>query len=160
MPVQFGWEDAVIFDSIDNLEVYYPQVPLMRIVVEVMDRGDVYDQEPGAYQTRDPKVRYIISSYETTSKDVPFEIHRRSTDVQILLEGEELMSASWREAGKDAIDAYDKAEDVQHTTGEPLAVWHAAVGRFALFLPGEPHKTGVAIGLPRTNKKVVFRIYD
>ena len=88
----------MLFDSLDNLELYYPEVPRMQTVVEIMDKGDVYDMEPGSYQTKDPKVRYIISEYETDSKEKPYEIHRRATDVQIMLEGEELMSVSWREA--------------------------------------------------------------
>ena len=150
----------MLFDSLDNLELYYPEVPRMQTVVEIMDKGDVYGMEPGSYQTKDPKVRYIISEYETDSKEKPYEIHRRATDVQIMLEGEELMSVSWREAVKEADKPYDKESDVQYTTGEPLAVWHAARSRFAVFLPGEPHKTGVAIGFPAKVKKVTFKIYD
>ena len=110
--------------------------------------------------SKDPRVRYLISSYETDAKDHPYEIHRRTTDVVIMLSGEELMSVSWREAVKEADTPYNKEEDVQYTTGEPITVWHAAQGRFAIFLPGEPHKEGVAIGLPSKVKKVVFKIYD
>lgn len=150
----------MLCDSLEHLELYYPLVPRLQTVVEVMDKGDVYDMEPGAYQTKDPRVRYLISSYETDAKDHPYEIHRRTTDVVIMLSGEELMSVSWREAVKEADTPYNKEEDVQYTTGEPITVWHAAQGRFAIFLPGEPHKEGVAIGLPSKVKKVVFKIYD
>ncbi len=150
----------MIFDSLDNLELYLPLIPRMRSVIDVMDRGEVYEMECGSYQSKDPHVRYLISSYETESKEKPYEVHHKATDVEIMLKGEELMSVSWREAVKDADAPYDKDGDVQHTTGEPLIVWHAAPGRFALFLPGEPHKGGVAIGLPSKVKKITFKIYD
>lgn len=150
----------MIVDALDNLELYFPEVPKLQVVTEVMDKGDVYDKPDGSYQTKDPKVRYLISSYETSSGEKPYEIHRRSTDVLVILQGTELVSETWREAAKDADAPYDKEADVQYTTGEPVCVCKAGEGRFFVFLPGEPYRTGVSIGLPAKNKRVLFKIYD
>ena len=77
----------------------------------------------------------------------------------ILLKGNELMSTSWRELKNQSI-SYDQKTDTGFFNAEPISVLQATQGRFAIFFPGEPHKTGVADGEPCLVKKVVFKVED
>jgi len=147
----------MIFDTLDNLELYLPLLPQLKKVIEVMDRGEVYAMECGLYTTQDEKVRYRILSYMTSDAKKQYEIHKNAVDVQIVLEGEELMSLSWRESIKDA-SPQDGEDDTLLVEGEPLSVVHASVGRFVVFFPGEPHKCAVAVANAQRCKKVVFKL--
>ncbi|MDY4609576.1 MAG: YhcH/YjgK/YiaL family protein [Sphaerochaetaceae bacterium] len=149
----------MLFDTLDNLELYIPVLPKLKKVIEVMDRSLPYDAEPGAYTTDDPDVRYVVSAYMTSAEPKRFESHRKETDVQIVLEGQELMALTWRELA-DQASPYDPDNDCVFLDGDPTVVIQATIGRFAIFLPGEPHKSGVALGDPSAVKKVVFKIKD
>lgn len=149
----------MLFDTLDNLELYIPVLPKLRKVIEIMDRGLPYEAEPGKYTTDDPDVRYVVSSYMTNTEPTQFESHRKETDVQIVLEGQELIALTWRELA-DKATPYDAASDCVLLDGDPTVVIQATTGRFSVFFPGEPHKPGVAIGESSAVKKVVFKIKD
>lgn len=149
----------MLFDTLDNLELYVPVLPKLKKVIEIMDRSLPYDAEPGSYSTDDPDVRYVVSAYMTSFEPKKFESHRKETDVQIVLEGQELMALTWRELA-DQASPYDPDNDCVFLDGEPTVVIQATQGRFVVFLPGEPHKPGVALGEPSAVKKVVFKIKD
>ena len=149
----------MVFDTLDQLEMYIPLLPAIRVVADTMDHDELYDKAPGRYSTRDPKVTYTIYEYMTSDADKPFEFHRDHSDVMIVLSGQELMSTSWREL-KNQSQAFDARDDVGFFQAEPVTVLQAAQGRFAIFFPGEPHKSGIAAGEPSLVKKVVFKIED
>ena len=149
----------MVFDTLDQLEMYIPLLPAIRVVADTMDHDELYDKAPGRYSTRDPKVTYTIYEYMTSATDKPFEFHRDHSDVMIVLSGQELMSTSWREL-KNQSQAYDSKADVGFFQADPVSVLQAAQGRFAIFFPGEPHKSGIAAGEPSLVKKVVFKIED
>jgi len=149
----------MVFDTLDQLEMYIPLLPAIRVVADTMDHDELYDKAPGKYSTRDPKVTYTIYEYMTSAADKPFEYHREHSDVMIVLSGQELMSTSWREL-KNQSQAFDAKADVGFFQAEPVTVLQAAQGRFAIFFPGEPHKSGIAAGEPSLVKKVVFKIED
>ena len=149
----------MVFDTLDQLEMYIPLLPAIRVVADTMDHDELYDKAPGKYSTRDPKVTYTIYEYLTSAADKPFEYHREHSDVMIVLSGQELMSTSWREL-KNQSQAFDSKADVGFFQADPVTVLQAAQGRFAIFFPGEPHQSGIAAGEPSLVKKVVFKIED
>ncbi len=148
----------MIFDTLDQLEMYIPLLPALRVIADVMDHDDVYDKEPGTYTTYDSKVSYTVMEYKT-SLSRQFEFHKAHTSVQIVLKGQELMSTTWREL-KQQCNTFNAAADVGFLDAEPISVLQATQGRFAIFFPGEPHKTGVSYDSPAIVKKVVFKVLD
>lgn len=150
----------MIFDNLDKLEMYLPFLPKLQKVIEILDRGDIYEQENGRYTTDDPDVRYVIMSYETTTEPGPFEIHRVETDVQIVLAGSELLAMTWRELASTAGEYDEKKDAALFDGGEPTVVLNGIPGRFVVFFPGEPHKAQVSAGEKSTVKKVVFKLKD
>lgn len=149
----------MIFDSLDQLELYVPVLPALRVVASVMDHDDVYEKECGTYCTYDEKVSYVVSEYRTSAGGKQFEFHKKHTCVQIVLKGQELMSTTWREL-KNQCENFNNSSDIGFTDAEPISVLQATQGRFAVFFPGELHKTGVSFGEPSLVKKVCFRIED
>lgn len=150
----------MVFDNLEKMEMYLPVLPKLQKVIDILDRGEVYEQADGHYTTDDPDVRYFISSYETTTAPGPFEIHKRDTDVQIVLSGKELLALTWRELASTA-GAYDEKKDAAFFEGgDPTIVIEGIPGRFVVFLPGEPHKACVAAGEPATVRKLVFKLKE
>lgn len=149
----------MVFDTLDQLEMYIPVVPKLRLIADIMDHDDLYEKECGSYTTKDPDVTYTISQYMTTSGGKQFEFHKDHTDVQIVLKGQELMSTTWREL-KNQCETFDAKGDVGFFQAEPTTVLQATQGRFAVFFPGEPHKSGISAGEVSPVKKVVFKVLD
>ena len=148
----------MIFDTLDQLEMYIPLLPALRVVADVMDHDDVYDKEPGTYSTYDKKVSYTVMEYRT-SQSRQFEFHKDHTSVQIVLKGQELMSTTWREL-KRQCENFNSTSDVGFLDAEPISVLQAIQGRFSVFFPGEPYKSGVSYGEPAVVKKVIFKVLD
>lgn len=149
----------MIFDSLSQLEMYIPLLPEIRLIVDILDHDNLYDMPCGTRTTRDKRVTYTITEGPTTTTDRPFEYHKHHTDVIIILHGQELLSTSWRELQIQA-ESFDTATDTGFFVAEPLSVLQAAQGRFAIFFPGEPHKSNIAIGEPSIVKKVLFQIEE
>lgn len=149
----------MVFDTLDQLEMYIPILPAIRVIADTLDHDELYDKPAGSYTTRDPKVTYKILEYMTSAADKPFEFHKDHSDVMVVLSGQELMSTSWRELKKQC-ETFDEKKDVGFFQAEPISVLQAAQGRFAIFFPGEPHKSGVAAGEPALVKKAVFKVED
>lgn len=82
-----------------------------------------------------------------------FEYHRRYADLQIDLTGSE----HWGWAADGAEDKpFDAGSDIGFVTGPEQAGGALGDGRFALFLPGEPHKPSCrTAGCDRLRKAVV-----
>lgn len=149
----------MIFDTLENLELYVPILPQLKTIAEAMDHDNVYDLPAGHYKTPDSNVIYDIYEYDTSTSEKPFEFHKNHTIVQIVLSGNELMSTSWRELKNDAI-GYDSKTDAGFFTAEPLSAIQASQGRFLVFFPGEPFKTGIAVAREEKVKKIIFSVLE
>ena len=149
----------MVFDTLDQLEMYIPILPALRLVADIMDHDDLYEMQCGSYKSKNSKVTYTISEYVTSAVDKPFEFRKDLSEVHIVLKGQELMSTTWREL-KNQSESYDAKNDIGFFQAAPVSVLQATQGRFAVFFPGEPHKTGVCAGEPAVVKKVVFKVQD
>ena len=149
----------MIFDILSNLELYRGVLPELQAVAEAMDHDDIYSLSPGAYSTPNPRVSYTVFEYSTATENVPFTFHKRHSRVEIVLSGRELVSCSWRELCASS-KTYSKDTDTGFLNAEPLCAVQAAQGRFIVFLPGEPYKSGVSDGTENQVKKVVFSIEE
>ena len=95
----------------------------------------------------------------TSASDRPFEYHTNCSIVSVVLKGQELLSTSWREMKKESL-SFDKNTGIGFFQGEPISVIQATQGRFAIIFPGEPYKSGVAMGESSLVKKVLFKVEE
>lgn len=147
----------MIIDSLSNLSCYISSVPELRLVQQILSE-DLLSKELGFHQTSDPSLRYIIMTYQTEKKGADlYEIHKKETDVQILLQGTEVMEIGSRESFKTTV-AYDAAKDAAFGPAESILTYRADQNHFALFFPGEPHAPNLIDKVQQRIIKVVFKI--
>ena len=83
----------IVFDTLDNLELYQGISDKILRVITIMDRSLPYDQGPGHYKCpEDDSVIYEIEAYPTTfngKKEIPSE---KEYSMEIVLEGEAVTS--------------------------------------------------------------------
>lgn len=149
----------MIFDTLENIELYIPLLPQLKTIASAMDHDDVYDLKPGHYATPDKNVSYDIYEYNTSSAEKPFEFHKNTTVFEAVLSGNELMSTSWRELKNEAL-SYDAKTDTGMFKAEPLSAIQASQGRFVVFFPGEPFKTGISIAESDKVRKIIFKVSE
>ncbi|MDR2144563.1 MAG: YhcH/YjgK/YiaL family protein [Treponema sp.] len=148
----------MIFDSVAHMDIYFSAVPGLKKVKEILDGGALKKAVPGQYSSGDPLVRYNVMAYATgASKSGNFEIHKKETDVHILLKGAERMELLWRKP-LTVTAGYSAKKDAAFVSGKAALEYHAAPGFFALFFPGEPHASALRDGKISEVLKVVFKI--
>lgn len=147
----------MIFDSIEKLPLYEKSFPSLKTVEKILSEENLLEKQPGSYTTSDKNCRYNICEYNTVEGEKDFEIHKKEADVQIMLSGEEYMTAPERTLAEKA-GPYDEEKDIHFVGGNEIIKYKGKPGYFAIFFPGEPHAPGIAINKTISAKKVVFKI--
>jgi biofilm protein TabA len=121
----------------------------------------------GAASTCAPSGRYEIvegvfancSEYQTKlTEDGRFETHRKYIDIQLLLEGRELIDVT-DPRDLEPIIAYDAEKDIafyRRKEGRHRVV--LSPGIMAVLFPQDAHMPSVAVGRPETVRKVVVKV--
>lgn len=122
----------IVFDTLSQLESYVGVFPAVRTIIDVMDRSLPYDQGNGHYETPEKSdVKYIIDTFLTSDKGFESEHFPAQIVMEIVLEGEEMISISG-------------------------AVFRMSTGRFIIYSGEESVKRGLAYTLPEHTKAVRF----
>lgn len=124
----------IVFDTLDNLELYLGISDKIGHVITVMDRSLPYDQGVGKYKCPENEdVSYEIETYPTTNtgrREMPNE---KRFSMEIVLEG----------------------EAVTGIRGESVFVM--APGRFLLLCDEDDVKRGMTRNIDKSVKSVIFR---
>ncbi len=127
----------IIFDTLENLELYCSISSNFQAVIDTMDRHLPYDQSPGSYSVKENgKVKYKIDAYLTSNGGKIEALSSASWGVYIILEGQEICSFDER------------------------SVFRMLNGRFIIFSSDEVMKKGVLETLPYSVKSVLFTLED
>lgn len=123
----------IIFDTLDNIELYLKISDKFIHVITVMDRSLPYDQGVGKYKCPEcEEVAYEISAYPTTDKgrvEIPSE---KEFSLEIVLEGEAVTSINGN-------------------------VFVMSPGRFLLSSNEKDIKRGITRNIDKSVKSVIFR---
>ncbi len=126
----------MLVDLLDNLEWYRALHPAMQGIITIMDRSIPYDNEEGTYTV--DGISYHVMEYESS---VIGELDQaENNQVQILLEGEEILSLQ-REALVEVVT-------------------QCTIGMFVLFRKGERFRHKQNRNTQTKVKKVVFTLPD
>lgn len=105
-------------------------------------------------------VAWFCNIQQATTEDAALrhtEYHHLWTDIQVMLEGEEIIHAGTQSVAK--TDDEEKKPDLFITRPRE---WPVSItlrqGDFAVFLPGEPHQALCAVNEPMTVRKAVFKV--
>jgi len=87
-----------------------------------------------------------------------FETHRRYIDIQVVVEGDEIMEVA--PAGTLGLaQPYDAAKDfTRHTDAHAPSVLRVAAGHAAVFWPEDAHMPSLTVGRPALVRKTVVKV--
>ncbi|SCP95592.1 YhcH/YjgK/YiaL family protein [Anaerobium acetethylicum] len=89
-------------------------------------------------------------------ENLRFEVHDKYMDIQIDLEGTEIIEIG---LGKiEVLEPVDEGKDIGFVKAESSAVCTMGPGRFIVCMAGEPHKPGIAALDNRNLKKCVVKV--
>jgi YhcH/YjgK/YiaL family protein len=98
-----------------------------------------------------------VNEYTTKPvEELKWESHFKFLDIQVIIEGEEIMGFAPLE-NMQIIEQYNDEKDIQFLsgTGDYLT---AKPGSVTMFFPHDAHKPGIAIGECSKVKKVVIKV--
>lgn len=135
----------MLFGHISDVAIMPEMNLVLRNIIEKALALDPLSLEPGSYPIDDNDVFMNVMSFETQSREQKCaELHHRYIDIQILLSGEEVIDYGVRHSAKNAT-VYHKDDDYQLTdTIENCQTLSLTPSMFAVFMPYEPHRPGIA----------------
>lgn len=150
-------EIAMILDSVARLGSYKAISPRFQQAIDFLNANDLHTLELGKYEIDGPHLFAIVQEYETKRKeDSIWEAHRKYADIQIVVEGEELLGHAPIETA-DETTAYKEDSDyaLYSANGNYFKL---DAGYFAYFAPHDVHSPCVAVEEPSKVRKVVIKV--
>ncbi len=146
----------MIFDEIEDLAAYR-NIPYLDDVLRFLKRPDLSQPEI-ELRERDLFVRIMRYSPKPVFQN-KFEAHRVYADIQVLLQGQEIMQYASR-WDWNAITDYDVKNDCQFFAVEKnISDLIVNAGEFVIFLPGEGHRSSCQpSNYTGENLKLVFKV--
>lgn len=142
----------MIYDKIENLKLYNIDKSVIDFINDISS-----DKECGRYEISE-EIYANIEEYNTKESGY-FEAHRNYTDIQLLLEGEEIIEYTPLE-GLEVKDEYNPSRDIAfYYDGEnQILKLPLKKGFFAVLYPHEAHKPQLISATQQKVKKVVVKI--
>ncbi|HDL5762835.1 TPA: YhcH/YjgK/YiaL family protein, partial [Mannheimia haemolytica] len=105
-------------------------------------------------------IRMNVMSFETTpAEGKKAELHRKFIDIQLLIDGEEMIEYGLSQPDLSKYDEYRDEDDYQLTAEiDDKNNLILKPNMFAIFLPYEPHKPGNSVNGNKTLKKLVVKV--
>ncbi len=147
----------MIFDNLENAQLYYPLSKKIQDAFHFIKTTDWKALKPGKYELNDD-IFANLQEYETKDpKDAEFEVHRKYYDIQYVISGAEIMGFGDLE-NLNVTKEYDDKKDVAF--GEcPSSNVLVSEGYFTFFAPKDAHKPCLNVGdNTKKVKKVIVKI--
>jgi YhcH/YjgK/YiaL family protein len=148
----------MIIDSLPHADRYRGLSERFALAFEYLRTVD-HAIADGRYEIEGNDIYATVMSYETKEPaDLRHEAHRDFADIQLLLEGEEVMYYTPAQRLGPGM-GYVEAKDYEHF-GQPDHPERLVVrpGEFAVFFPGEGHRANCALHAPRQARKIVVKV--
>ncbi|MCU0561345.1 MAG: YhcH/YjgK/YiaL family protein [Desulfobacterales bacterium] len=148
----------MIYDRFENLDLYCrPGTILHRALVYARDAGPTVAD--GRTEIDGQRLFSSVAVYETGPRETRrFEAHRKYTDVQVLLEGQESIDVTL-DRDLPVLEAYDGHKDVLFLQPPPhFASLPMRPGYFAIFFPHDIHRPGCSLRGVLRVRKIVMKV--
>ncbi|MFA9487616.1 MULTISPECIES: N-acetylneuraminate anomerase [unclassified Mannheimia] len=112
------------------------------------------------WQDLEDGIRMNVMSFETSpAEGKKAEMHRKFVDIQLLIEGEEMIEYGLSQPDLAKYDEYRDEADYQLTDAiDDKNEVILKPNMFAIFLPYEPHKPGNSVNGNKVLKKLVVKV--
>ena len=146
----------MIFDHISNLGCYAEKNEKLAVIAEFLSTHPADTLVDGRHEL--PEGIYVNVSSGPVRDDGVFEVHRRYADLQLVIEGSEIMEWAHLSELSDGA-AYNAEGDYQLFSCQPSAALTLKVccGYFAVFYPQDGHKASLRLNHD-VCRKAVFKI--
>lgn len=148
----------MIYDRFENLNLYCrPGERLHQALVYARDADRTVAD--GRRDIDGDRLYASAATYETGPREERrFEAHRKYIDVQVLLEGEEVIDAAL-DRDLATLEGYDEKRDVMFLAPPPkFASLLMRPGWFAVFHPHDIHRPGCHLQGKRKVRKIVMKV--
>jgi len=147
----------MIVDMLEHADFYYALDVGLKAGLEFIKRSDLSNFPDGKHPIIDESVYLTLQRYQTRPASTnSWEAHRRFIDIQLLLEGEEMVGFAPLE--RLTVGVYDHDRDLQSLigTGEFLRL---IPGIFMILFPHDAHQPCITAGTtPITVRKAVVKV--
>ena len=152
----------MVYDKVQNLGSYAGICPNMQILIDYMTKNDLDDLPDGKTVIDGDKVYLkIIPGPTKASELMDYEVHEKYVDVHMVLEGTELFEVALGETTVVKPYSVEGDKELALVSGPVSANGILNEERFALFLPGEAHKTKVkAAGCDEVRHVLIKVLYE
>jgi biofilm protein TabA len=148
----------MIIDTITNASKYFDVHPLFAKAFEYIQKTDLDTIEMGKYEIEGENLKAIFSNKKgmTAAESVAkFECHNKHIDIQLCINGKELIGWKPREKCKIENGGYNPDKDVQLYNEQPDMYFQLTDGQFAIFFPEDVHAPMIGEG---EIKKLVIKV--
>ena len=144
----------MIITKLENLEQYYGICSALRKIPVYLQNNP--NPAVGKYDLDDGDYVNVIE-YDTKENDGKYEAHKKYLDVQIMLNGEEIVYVQ-ELTNSMAKSEYDEEKDVQFFSATEKQTIVLKEGVAGIFLPHDAHRPSIKLGEIKQVKKAVFKI--
>ncbi len=150
----------MIKDALGIIGQYRMAIPCWDGVIAVLEKMDAGTLEQGRHEIPDSPCFYIVSSYETREyREDLYEFHKNYIDIQVVLEGEEIIYTVPLERVAPDDKGYNAQNDIQFGISSDPDALSLKAGEFAVLYPGDAHMPGCKVGSAPVNvKKLVIKV--
>ncbi len=147
----------MIFDTLDHVERYKGISKWLDIAIEFLMGRDLKQLPLGKTEIFEDKVFANVMDARTVEEtETAFEIHKKYMDIQIDIEGTEIVQIGFEEKGE--ASPYDEASDFGTVICEKNNSCVLGPGKFIICMGREPHKPTLVASDNRKVRKCVIKV--
>ena len=152
-----GVHKKMIYDRIENIKKYKGVSKWLDAALDFLERTDLNTLPPGKTVICGDHVFLNVMEAETQDEhNVFFEIHKKYMDIQIDIEGTEMLQIGLDRGA--VVEEYREEIDFGTFSCEQSACCILGPGRFVVCMAEEPHKPTLTFGEPGKVKKCVIKV--
>ncbi len=146
----------MILDSLTNSSQYYALHPRIEQAFEYLKSLDLHSLPVGKLEIDGKNLFLSVAEMPVkTKEESQLEIHRQYIDIQIPIDGVELMG--WKSSTQLSLPVgeYESAKDYQFYNDLPTNYIEVKPFEFAIFFPSDAHQPGITTV---SHKKLIVKI--
>lgn len=146
----------MILDSLTNSSQYYVLHPRIEQAFEYLKSLDLHSLPVGKLEIDGKNLFLSVAEMPVkTKEESQLEIHRQYIDIQIPIDGVELMG--WKSSTQLSlpVGVYESAKDYQFYNDLPTNYIEVKPFEFAIFFPSDAHQPGITTV---NHKKLIVKI--
>lgn len=150
--------DSMIYTELESLKRYRGMGKYLDEAIDYLCSHSLSELKEGHYEINGDRLYLNVFDYETILEEEGFfEAHEHYADIQMTIEGEELVGVS--EMSKVSIKSIDRGKDLIEVTGQPEHYMRLIPGKALIVFPEDAHMVKLAAKTPSAVRKAVIKLY-